>query len=513
MTSSRSLAALLTLLGLAVSLPAQVSTRISGTGLNVAIPGAPFQAEATAHSSQTLADGTKIVRDLSITMGRDDAGRFYLLARSLQPSGALISNVIFDPVAGRTYSWGVHSRVVMSNRIGPDAHLTFSALPLPRNLQWNPEKSKEQIATESAGTRKIAGVIADGTRTTTTIPAGTVGNNRPIVFHHEVWVSPALQIVLAESEDSPFGGSRSMEVTSLRRSAPPASAFLPPAGMKVRDMTVPFGMPLPPAPILAYRRALEEMKDPDTREPAAEQLLRFAQTHPNDQNHIAHVLGYYKVHLPEAAELASESLQRVENETSSIALASPTQVDFAAMDRLAEYWDTWGVVANAKGDTAAAQRYESIAWEVGGEGFYEVDLAHIADAQNQLDRAARLYQVALSGKMDEHEQGVTEHALRRLGLNPSQAVADPTVIAVKVRGLHAGSADFNLLFAAGQSPQAVWAAGDPGLKRAERALERASYPPQLPDDGPEHVLRRGHLACSPQGCRLTLLYAWQADAD
>ncbi|HTV83409.1 MAG TPA: hypothetical protein VME18_12220 [Acidobacteriaceae bacterium] len=513
MTSPRSLPILLMLLGLAGSLPAQVSTRISGAGLNVAIPGAPFQAEATAHSSQTLADGTQIVRDLRITMGRDGAGRFYLLAHSLQPSGVLLSNVIFDPVARCTYSWGARSRVVLSNRFGPDAHLTFAALPLPANLQWNFAKNKEQIAVENLGTKKIAGVVADGMRTTTTIPVGTVGNNQPIVFHQEIWVSSALQIVLAETEDSPFGGTRTMEVTSLTRSAPPASAFLPPAGLKIRDMTPPFGVPLLPAPILAYRRALQEVKDPDTREPAAEQLLRFAQTHPHDRNHIAHVLAYYKTHLPEATELASESLQRVENETSSISLTGATQVDLAAMDRLAEYWDTWGIVANAKGDFAAAQRYESIAWEVGGEGFYEVDLAHIADAQNQLDRAAHFYQVALSGKMDEREQGVTEHALRRLGLNPSQAVADPTVIAVKVRGLHAGRADFNLLFAAGQSPQVVWAAGDPRLKRAERALERASYPPQLPDDGPEHVLRKGHLACSPQGCRLTLLYAWQADAD
>jgi hypothetical protein len=61
-------------------------------------------------------------------------------------------------------------------------------------------------------------------------------------------------------------------------------------------------------------------------------------------------------------------------------------------------------------------------------------------------------------------------------------------------------------------PEVQFAGGDESLRRDAKAVATASYPPQLPDSGPERILRRGHLQCdAASGCKLTLLYAWQAE--
>jgi hypothetical protein len=62
------------------------------------------------------------------------------------------------------------------------------------------------VKTESTGSRQIDGVTGEGTRTTITIPAGAICNERAIESTSERWFSKELRIVvLSRNVDPRFG--------------------------------------------------------------------------------------------------------------------------------------------------------------------------------------------------------------------------------------------------------------------------------------------------------------------
>ena len=82
----------------------------------------------------------------------------------------------------------------------------------------------------------MEGVLVTGTRLTTTIPAGSIGNDRPMVVTHEEWRSPELKILVKSIDKDPRTGEQTMEVQNLVRTDPDASLFQAPPGYKVQDM-------------------------------------------------------------------------------------------------------------------------------------------------------------------------------------------------------------------------------------------------------------------------------------
>jgi len=99
---------------------------------------------------------------------------------------------------------------------------------------------------ESVGKETIAGFSADGTRTTTTIPANAIGNERPLDIVREQWYSSDLQIVLRSKRTDPRFGDTTYEVTKIDRAEPASSLFEVPSDYKVVKMPTP--LPLPPFP-------------------------------------------------------------------------------------------------------------------------------------------------------------------------------------------------------------------------------------------------------------------------
>jgi hypothetical protein len=87
------------------------------------------------------------------------------------------------------------------------------------------------------GGKTIAGVYAEGVRTTITYPVGYMGNDRPIAVVREVWTAPDLKITLLASDNDPRTGLQSTEVTDLVRAEPDPALFLPPEGYTIRDHT------------------------------------------------------------------------------------------------------------------------------------------------------------------------------------------------------------------------------------------------------------------------------------
>jgi hypothetical protein len=79
----------------------------------------------------------------------------------------------------------------------------------------------------------IQGLEAKGTRVTSVIPAGQMGNDNPITTTQELWRAPGFRFPLREIYDDPRTGKRTREVVSLTIGEPDLSLFQPPEGYEV----------------------------------------------------------------------------------------------------------------------------------------------------------------------------------------------------------------------------------------------------------------------------------------
>jgi hypothetical protein len=93
--------------------------------------------------------------------------------------------------------------------------------------------SKWDTRTEQLGVQNIEGIDAEGTRTVTTIPAGAIGNERPIEITYEKWYSNDLQLVVMSKHNDPRFGEQTYRLTNIVRSEPDPSLFTPPQGYKL----------------------------------------------------------------------------------------------------------------------------------------------------------------------------------------------------------------------------------------------------------------------------------------
>jgi hypothetical protein len=90
-----------------------------------------------------------------------------------------------------------------------------------------------ETKTEQLGKRMIEGVEAEGTRTTMTIPANSVGNDLPIEVVSESWFSPELKTVVMSTRKDPRFGETTFRLRNVRLGAPLASLFEVPADYKI----------------------------------------------------------------------------------------------------------------------------------------------------------------------------------------------------------------------------------------------------------------------------------------
>jgi hypothetical protein len=188
----------------------------------------PYSAEAMTETTQTLADGTHIHQQSSYTLYRDSEGRMR------RESGG--EAVISDPVAGVSYSLNIRRQTAramplvklagkVSEAAAKEEARRLSVVVMPGE---NPEKKEASV--ENLGTQVIEGVPAEGTRTTVTIPPGSIGNDRAIQIVSERWYSPELQIVVMTRHSDPRNGETIYRLTNIRRTQPDQALFEVPAG-------------------------------------------------------------------------------------------------------------------------------------------------------------------------------------------------------------------------------------------------------------------------------------------
>ncbi len=215
-----------------------------GTHGGQVVKNAPFSATATSETTQTLQDGTVIRHTSQIAMFRDSQGRSrhevtFSGFGPLAASGTAHTMVsIGDPVAGAHFMLDAEHKVARKMPIRtPDAD---KAGAFQKRMQERIQRDEASgaVKTESLGTQPIGGVNAEGTRTTRTIPAGQIGNDKPIQVTSERWYSPDLQIVVKSTRTDPRFGNTTYSVTNIQRTEPAASLFTVPA-----DYTVETGRP------------------------------------------------------------------------------------------------------------------------------------------------------------------------------------------------------------------------------------------------------------------------------
>ncbi|MFZ0732222.1 MAG: hypothetical protein WAM79_07860 [Candidatus Sulfotelmatobacter sp.] len=246
------------------------------------VKGAPFCAMVSTEHTQILSDGNRIHTTDNSTLCRDSEGRtrreasLNLMGAAAQTSAPKLITIV-DPVGGVRYLLDTTNKVAhkmslkpggpdgpppdgpagpgkerfmiiqRSGGSGPDLFFNDAVITKDRADSTNPP------ATENLGDQTINGIHATGTRVTTTIPAGKMGNEKPIVVTSERWYSPELQATVMTKHNDPWSGELKTEFTNVNTAEPDASRFTVPSDYKIVDdkngpMRLQFRDQLPPPP-------------------------------------------------------------------------------------------------------------------------------------------------------------------------------------------------------------------------------------------------------------------------
>lgn len=237
-------------------------------GPGAPVTGAPYSATMTNEFVQTLPDGTHITQSTTGNVARDSQGRTRQDA-SLPAIGNLSAadapHLVFvqDPVAQVNYTLNLTDKTaqkmpalppnfaaagpapagakfIMRATGGAAAgglQVTDSPIPPPAVMVQKTLISGEQdnVTSEDLGTKTMEGVQVTGVRTTRTIPAGEIGNDRPIITVTEVWTSPDLKTIIYSKRSDPRMGEQTFQLTNVDRSEPDAALFTVPSDFKVVD--------------------------------------------------------------------------------------------------------------------------------------------------------------------------------------------------------------------------------------------------------------------------------------
>jgi len=252
------------------------------------VKGAPYSGESVTETIQTLSDGNRIVNRMTSSVYRDSEGRTRR-EQSLKGLGIFANGeegiqtiFINDPVAGVTFTLDSRSHTAQKSvpftfefskkldKAGAvvsgieGQHFEFkvergtaaagsmimtapAGAPHPdldqlrvesggagtfvvRTKGANANEVKEQL-----GKQNIEGVEAEGTRTTVTIPAGEIGNERPIEIVSERWYSPELQLVVMTRHSDPRFGETTYKLTNINRTEPAKSLFEVPSDYTIKE--------------------------------------------------------------------------------------------------------------------------------------------------------------------------------------------------------------------------------------------------------------------------------------
>lgn len=240
------------------------AVKVQGAVMGPTVKGAPYSALETVENTQTLGDGTHINQTTQTMVYRDSEGRM----RRETPDSVMI----WDPVANASYELDPKTQTARKAPLGIlTAHIRLKG-GQPTQVEFQegdgplkapppPPVPGDQVRvfstgrggrggygfttsssvtvkigtakTESLGRQTIEGVNADGSRETSTIDVGEIGNDRPIQTVAERWYSQDLQTTVKEAHSDPRTGQETFILTNISRTEQPADLFQVPPGYQM----------------------------------------------------------------------------------------------------------------------------------------------------------------------------------------------------------------------------------------------------------------------------------------
>ncbi len=125
-----------------------------------------------------------------------------------------------DPAsASATQASGSKPGGQLSSSLLPEGSVSAPNLVSARNMRIDQPflAAPNPVRTENLGEQVILGFRARGTRVITTLPAGQIGNDRPINIVSEQWFSPELELVMRSMHRDPWAGEFTTTVTKVSR--------------------------------------------------------------------------------------------------------------------------------------------------------------------------------------------------------------------------------------------------------------------------------------------------------
>jgi hypothetical protein len=223
------------------------------------VKGAPYSATTNSESVQTLGDGNRIAQTSTGTVARDSQGRTRqdaTLPAIGNLSAASAPHLVFiqDPVGGASYTLNLTDKTAWKSppfppgaggQIAVGGGNTFFAttgndvagppppmhgMVVAKHLMID---EPSEATTEQLGSQTMEGVMVNGVRTKRTIPAGQIGNDRPIYIVTEIWTSPDLKAIVSSKRSDPRMGEQTFNLTNIVRGEPDPSLFTVPADYKI----------------------------------------------------------------------------------------------------------------------------------------------------------------------------------------------------------------------------------------------------------------------------------------
>ena len=211
------------------------------------IAGLPFTADLSVRTTQHLANG--------ITVTRQMTGRIFRSSAGLERSEATLVTTDSASKPPITLAWivdraqhtvacvHVQSKFATITHLPATSTVSVGFLALPSGL--TPESFRAgKTETTDLGRRTYDGLEVVGKLVTRTTSTGQAGNDAPFVATTEQWVDPQLNLVVDEIQRDPVDGERVVELTGLHTEEPAPELFKIPDGFQVQDQ--PPAMPTVP---------------------------------------------------------------------------------------------------------------------------------------------------------------------------------------------------------------------------------------------------------------------------
>jgi hypothetical protein len=267
------------------------------------VKGKPYSARSITESTQTLADGNRITQRNEAVIYRDGEGRTRreqtLGGVGAWQAGEPVTIInIHDPVAGKSYTLDPAQRIARERRpvqvaiaqarepievartgVGGTWNVAVPAPPPPPGVATGTvavdvvrngerdvtvirrrEGGRDEVQVfssagaaaifppgttgmyepaEDLGEQVLEGLLVKGQRMTDTIPAGTIGNERPIEIVTERWYSEEIDAMVLQRFADPRVGETVYRLVNVVRGEPSPELFQVPQAYEIKGPEMP----------------------------------------------------------------------------------------------------------------------------------------------------------------------------------------------------------------------------------------------------------------------------------